>query len=1314
MDHLTLPVQSDPIASFGRSRIDEPVPHVQLLSNGRMVTMLTAAGSGYIEWDGAAVTRWQADRTRDADGYFLYLRDLDSGKFWSAGFQPTLVEPDEYRADFYIGGAEIVRSDNNIRSKLEVCLAPDCNVEIRRCTISNLSTETRRIEITSYAEFVLQDATADLAHPAFSKLFVQTEYLSEQGAIVARRRKRDENEKTSSACHFMVCGDGGGPEEFETDRCRFLGRGRDLVQPAAMMSRGQLSGTSGSVLDPIASLRRAFILPPNASACVTFFIGVGDQNESFLPSISRFRSPRASDEAFSAARQAAHQQLAEFDLSEEALAHTLKIGGALLYGACSELQPPEKPVAARFATEVELPAELSHDLPLLTVCISECSELETARTLINASKYLREHRLPSNLVVLNQSVFREDIEELLAKSAMPKKENGNAQRFGEIHVVGGMDLSDAQCQWIHQRSRVLLNGELSQASEQLDHTSVSQGIGKDVPLFKPTAGEAKASVLADEKLRFDNGIGGFSADGAEYVLNLAPDGEEESKLPPMPWVNIISNESAGILVTERGAGYTWVGNSRENRLTPWYNDPVRDPHGEALYVRDEDLGVFWSLTPGPVGRQTCFEVRHGLGYSTFRNDSHGLTQEVLKFVLRSEPLAITRVRLQNNGKRRRRLSLFSYLTWELSSGGRRASQQISTYIDEWRRTIFASNHAPREFSRHVAFATLLLDIPTECITFTADRTEFLGRNGSPANPRSVRISTSLSGSSGDELDPCAASQAYVELEPGQSLEYAILVGQKETADEAIELIDKFSALEHIENAFVEVKQHWRKLLSRVQIKTPAPEIDLMVNNWLPYQNLSCRLWGRSAYYQCGGAFGFRDQLQDSAALVYHDPTITRRQILLHAAHQFVEGDVLHWWHPPRSCGIRTRFSDDLIWLPLIAAEYIETTGDDSLWQENIRFLTARDVPKNQAEILLFPQDSEENGSLYEHCCRSLDRSLTQGEHGLPLIGCGDWNDGMNRIGQAGLGESVWLGFFLDYVFDKMLPVCESFGDHQRVKKYTDFREDLRSALNDAGWDGQWYRRAYFDDGTPLGTADADECRIDALVQAWAVLSGVAPPDRAASAIAAVEQRLVDEPAGMIRLLSPPFDRMASDPGYIKGYLPGVRENGGQYTHGVLWFVRAVAELGHGTRAVQLLKMLSPVSHTSTPEQVATYKTEPYVVVADVYGEEPHVGRGGWSWYTGSAGWMFRVAIESVLGMRIEAGKTLVVDPHIDSNWPKYSLHYRLPDDKTVYEITVLNPQGKQSQVTSAMLDGDSLSVVGSVARIPLREDGKTHQVEIRL
>jgi cyclic beta-1,2-glucan synthetase len=812
----------------------------------------------------------------------------------------------------------------------------------------------------------------------------------------------------------------------------------------------------------------------------------------------------------------------------------------------------------------------------------------------------------------------------------------------------------------------------------------------------------------------DNHLGGFSADGTEYILRLRPDEDGKHTLPPMPWVNIVSNERAGFIVSETGAGYTWAGNSRLNRLTPWHNDPVCDPHGEAIYLRDEDAKTYWSPTPGPVRQPVEYEVCHGFGYTCFRHVSNEFFHETTQFVPCDRAIKITWVRLTNRSDRVRRLRLFSFHHWDLTDGDRASRAHTITTIDTQLGAVFATNNQRGVFADHCSFASLMPPPGAGPVDSTADRTEFLGPQGDLAVPCAVRRGEKFSGRAGEGFDACAAHSVELEVGPGDTVEFAVILGEAAAQAEAAALLQQFQSPESWSTALGEVKAFWSDRLTAVQIHTPSSALDLMVNGWLTYQNLSCRMWGRSATYQSGGAYGYRDQLQDSAALIHHWPKLTRDQILRHAAHQFVEGDVMHWWHPPLSLGIRTMFSDDLLWLPLFAAEYVETTGDEAIWQEQIPFLTGAKVPAGEPEILLTPTQSDESGTLYEHCCRSLDRGLTAGRHGLPLMGCGDWNDGMNRVGIGGSGESVWLGFFIDTILAKMLPICERFADHQRWERYSTYREQLRAALNDAGWDGGWYRRAYFDDGTPMGSAAADECQIDALVQAWAVLSGAAPAERAEKAMQAATERLVDREAGMIKLLDPPFDQMAHDPGYIKGYVPGVRENGGQYTHGVLWFIRAVAELGQGSKAVELLEMLTPIRHTRTPAEVATYQTEPYVVAADVYGQPPHVGRGGWSWYTGSAGWMWRVAVESILGFGIEAGKTLCIDPRISSTWPEYSISYRLPDGKTCYAISVSNPAGKESGVSTATLDGEAAPVVQGVARIPLSKDGKSHSVEILL
>lgn len=845
-----------------------------------------------------------------------------------------------------------------------------------------------------------------------------------------------------------------------------------------------------------------------------------------------------------------------------------------------------------------------------------------------------------------------------------------------------------------------------------EDASTNGEVGANSTYYQPATSAGSPSCGAEEELLLDNGLGGFSADGTEYVIRIRPASDGRATLPPMPWVNIIANEQAGFIVSETGAGCTWAGNSRLNRLTPWQNDPISDTHGEAIFIRDEDSLTYWTPTPGPV-RQTCdYEVRHGFGYTIFQHTSNDLAHELTQFVPVDEAIKMTWVRLKNLSNRPRDLSLLSYQQWDLCDGNPHVKAHTITEIEKQTGAIFATNDRRGVFSQNCAFAALVPPVGA-AIESTSDRFEFLGSHGSIAAPRSVVQDLPLQGREGTGFDQCAASRTRVQLQPGESIEFAVLLGEAESRDAARDMLQRYSSPESWATALSEVQIAWQRTLSAVQIETPSTELNLMVNGWLAYQNISCRYWGRTSLYQSGGAYGYRDQLQDAAALLHLRPDFTRQQILRNAAHQFVEGDVMHWWHPPESVGIRTVFSDDLLWLPLFAAEYVAATGDESLWDEQTRFLSGRQVPAGEPEVYFVPDDSGEQGSVYDHCCRALDRGLTRGEHGLPLMGCGDWNDGMNRVGLGGTGESVWLGFFIDSILQGMLPVCRQRGDSERLARYEEYQAQLREALHEAGWDGGWYRRAYFDDGTPLGTAEADECQIDALVQAWAVLSGADTPERAEKAMEAAAGRLVDEGAGIIQLLDPPFDKMANDPGYIKGYLPGVRENGGQYTHGVLWFVRAVAEMGYGSRAVQLLEMLTPVSHTRTPELVSVYQTEPYVVAADVYSQD-HAGRGGWSWYTGSAGWMWRVAVESILGLRLEGGKTLRIDPRISTAWPECKVRYRLDDGQTTYEITLLNPDAKEQGIIECQLDGEPLAVTDGLARVPLARDGATHQVIVGL
>ncbi len=1178
------------VHGFGRGA--ESIPHARLLSNGRYTVLLTAAGTGCSLWRGLALTGWAADPTLDADGIFVYLRDLGDGRFWSLGAQPCRT-PGASAARALPGRVTIARRAHGIAATLDVAVPPGADAEVRRVRLHNLSARPRRLEVTTYTEVVLAERGMHVAHPAFAKLFVETEWVAAARALLAHRRPRRAEEPPAWMAAVLA---GPGRLGFETDRARFLGRGGSPAAPRALLVRAPLLGAVGPVLDPVLALRRVIRLEPHEAVELVFVLAAAETRAAAL---ALARSPV---QAFAQAEHAERGLWKRLGLGAADAAALDAVAGAVLYAA------PHLPAAAQ----------------------------ARARAL-------------------------------------------------------GPDVAAAYWQ-----------------AKGLDPTRLGRALADRRP--EPAASTPRArrrwrpAATPTAPRAFAPGKSGFGARGREYVLHLDPPAR-----PPMPWVNVIAAEAFGCLVSEAGAGCTWSRNSRLDRLTPWSNDPVADPHGEALWIRDEDGGTFWSPLPGPTPAAAPYEVRHGLGCSRWRHASHGLAQETCLFVPRGDPVKVIEVTLRNTAHRPRQLSLFAYFHLVLGALPEETRGHVRTAFDRRVGLLFADD--PRRPGA-VAFAAAAAP-PGARLAVTGDRTAFLGHRGTPACPAALATAARLDGRTGRGLDPCAALQLTFRLGPGETVACTILLGEAASRRAARRLVARYRTPGATRRALEAVRAFWDETVDAVQIATPVPAIDVLVNSWLPYQTLACRLWGRSAFYQSGGAFGFRDQLQDAAALVYHRPDLARAQLLLHAAHQFPEGDVLHWWHPGGR-GTRTRVSDDLAWLPYLTAHYVRTTGDWAILDERIGFVAARPLADGEDEAYLACAPTRTRADLYEHCCRALDRALTRGAHGLPLIGTGDWNDGMNRVGRAGRGESVWLGFFLYAVLGDFLPLCRRRGDRARAARYRAWRRRLRDALARAGWDGAWYRRAYYDDGTPLGSAQSDECRIDALVQAWAVLSAAAPPARAARAMDAVERRLVSARDGLVRLLAPPFDRGRHDPGYIKGYVPGIRENGGQYTHAALWVVAALARLGRRERAAALLERIGPVWHTRNAAVLAVYRVEPYVVAADIYGAPPHVGRGGWTWYTGSAGWMLRVALEEILGLRLEEGRWLCLRPAIPDAWPGFTVSLRLPDGRTRYTIAVANPRRRARRVLTAHADGLPAAVTAGAARVPLRADGGLHRVRVVL
>ncbi|HEX5066117.1 MAG TPA: hypothetical protein VFY49_08385, partial [Myxococcota bacterium] len=774
---------------------------------------------------------------------------------------------------------------------------------------------------------------------------------------------------------------------------------------------------------------------------------------------------------------------------------------------------------------------------------------------------------------------------------------------------------------------------------------------------------------------------------------------------PAPWINVVANPAFGFQAAVEGSGYTWAGGSRENQLTPWSNDPVTDRPGEALYVRDEESGALWGPTALPMRDEAApYVARHGAGYSRFEHTSHGIALELVQFVPLEDPVKVSRLTLKNTSGRKRRLSVAAYAEWVLGPSRGASALSVVTDLDAQTGALFARNPWNAAFGAHVAFA----DLGGRQTGWSGDRREFLGRHGTLDSPAALAGPAPLSGRVGAGLDACAALQAPVELEPGGSAEVVFLLGQAPGEHEARALLQRYRAAD-LDALLGEVAAHWDGVLGTVQVKTPERSMDLMLNRWLLYQTLACRLWARSAFYQASGAYGFRDQLQDAMALAVSRPALTRAHLLRAAARQFAEGDVQHWWLPPTGQGVRTRISDDRLWLAYAAAHYVQVTGDAAVLEESVPFLEGRPLQEGEHDAYYQPHPSEERASLFEHCARALDASVAVGAHGLPLMGTGDWNDGMNRVGEEGKGESVWLGWFLYATLGALAPLARARGEAARAEQWLSQGRALRASLEREGWDGEWYRRGYYDDGTPLGSARSEECRIDSIAQSWSVISGGAERLRARRAMDSVEELLIRREERLALLFAPPFERTARDPGYIKGYPPGVRENGGQYTHAAAWSVIAFAALGEGDKALELFSLLNPIHHTSTRADVQRYKVEPYAVAADVYSVAPHAGRGGWTWYTGSAAWLYRAGLESILGFRVQ-GDSLLLDPCIPEAWPGFEIVYKHRSAR--YEIVVENPRGVSRGVDSAMLDG-SLLPAGE-ARVPLADDGAVHRVKVVL
>jgi cellobiose phosphorylase len=1274
------------------------LPEIQLLSNGHYQVMITNSGGGYSRWRNIAVTRWREDSTKDDLGIFCYIKDVNSGKYWSNTHQPTLQSARNYEAIFSQGHVEFKRNDFGIDTKTEVVISPEDDTELRRIKITNKTQSARVLDITSYAEVVMATQASDEAHPAFSNLFVQTQISREHNTIFCTRRPRSEEERPPWMFHLMhVHGSEVEDVSFETDRMQFIGRGRTLQHPQAM-DDDVLSGNEGSVLDPVMAIRYRILVKANQTATVDLIYGIADTKEACENLMFKYQDRYLKNRAFELSWTHSQVLLRQINATESDAQLYNRLAASIIYSN-SILRADAGVIQNNYRGQSGLWSHsVSGDLPIVLLHAYEQESVDLVKQLVKAHAYWRLKGLSVDLVIWNEDhgSYRQFLQEQILGLITAEANIPGQKRPGSIFVKSADQLSSEDRLLFESVARIIISDTKGSLLEQVT-TQIPEKPLAALLQPKTISSKVQPSAIALPKdLIFFNGTGGFTQDGKEYKIITG-----KNKTTPLPWVNVIANPQFGSVVSENGSAYTWAINAHEYRITPWSNDPVSDTGGEAFYLRDEDTGNFWCPSPFPKKGTAPYIITHGFGYSIFEHSEDGVHSEMSVFVDKDHPVKFIVLKLKNESGRERKLSAMGFL--EIILGDVRSKTNIHVFSEQDKNTgaLLLRNRYNPAFAERVSYFKVEGGYN---FSYTADRSEFIGRNRNLENPQAL-YRKRLSGRTGAAMDPCAALHVKFDLLSGAEKEVIFQIGNEKNAGEATALLQRFANRDSVLQSLQNVKEYWQKIIGAVQVTTPDTALNFLANGWLTYQTIACRMFARSGFYQSGGAFGFRDQLQDVLSLLHTQPAMAREQILLSASRQFTEGDVQHWWHPPEGRGVRTRCSDDLLWLPFAVSRYITVTGDSDILQVQVGFLESRTLYEGEDSLYDLPVTLNASGNLYEHCVRAIKYSHRFGEHGLPLIGAGDWNDGMDRVGNKGRGESIWLAFFLYDVLTKFSTIAANNGDILFAESCKKEAATLQSNIESSGWDGGWYRRAYFDDGSPLGSKENTECRIDAIAQSWSVLSGAASNERKKMAMNALDKHLVKKDLKIIQLLDPPFDANGPSPGYIRGYVPGVRENGGQYSHAAIWALMAFAALRDREKVWELFSMIQPLHHASDLQSMNVYKAEPYVMAADVYANESHRGRGGWTWYTGSAGWMYQFIISSLVGIELKKDQ-LHFNPCFPSEWLSIRIQYKHGD--STYNIIVYQLKANEESWWKSEADE------GKGNAIQLIDDGRDHRFEVHV
>ncbi len=1266
-----------------------------ILSSRTYTMMINSMGEGFSKNKDIFLNRWRRDFLSNSYGQFIYIKDVKNNKLWSTTYAPTFVNPDDYNVSFSTDKASFNRKDGDIESTMEVFLLPEELGEVRKIVLKNHGTEEALLETISYFEVTGTTYHSDLAHMAFNNLFVKTEILEKEGGLLAHRRKREKKSGASFIFHVIrAFGQEDNIINYETNKSNFIGRGNSLKMPQAI-EKGNTNST-GIVLDPIMSISKKISIPPKEKVEVYYITGLAHSRDEVSDILNKYSTIENINMAMDLISTKSQTEVGYLNLDHSNIGFYEELLPYLFYLKHNKKEKYKNIISAANKGKEGLWAHgISGDNPIVLINIKSMEGLDNLVKTIHAHEYWSYKGVIVDLVILYEeediyySPLKRKIIEIIHEI------RGNIINIhGGIYVKNTNTLEKDEEGLFYKWANLIINGE-----EEFNFNESNRY--KEIKIKKSKGISIEDNISnQDLELEFFNGYGGFSNDGKEYIIKL-----QKNLNTPMPWINVVANKDFGFIVTEGGTGFTWSINSRENKLTPWYNDPINDIPSEIIYLKDNDTGEIFTITPKPIRGEEEYLITYGKGYAVFNHNSHGIEQSLTMFVPIDDKIKISLINLKNTTKKTRNLTLVYYIRPVLGVTDEETQSLIKTSMES--EDIFKiKNSSNTEFKN----STIFIASSEKIKSYTGDRLEFLGNIPDYENPRGVNLDN-LSNSVGIGYNPCGAIEIEIVIPPGEEKELVFLLGEERDLEKGYKTINKYKDLKESKMALENIKEFWNRTIDTIQVFTKDESLNYMMNSWLIYQTICSRIWARAGFYQVGGAYGGRDQIQDVSNILYHRPEEARRQIIENCAHQYIEGDIQHWWHPlydnEVNKGIRSKCSDDLLWLPYCVGEYISITGDYSILDEEVYYIESEPLGETEYERYEVPIKSKEKGTVYGHCIRAIERGINLSEKNLPLMGTGDWNDGMNKVGHKGKGESIWLGWFLATVLQKFIPICERQRDILYVEKYKDQILNLKEAIENNGWDGEWYIRAFFDDGSPIGSKSSKECSIDSISQSWSVISKLGDKERAKSGLKAVEKYLVNEEEGIIALLTPPFENIELDPGYIKSYVSGVRENGGQYTHAATWVIKAFAMLGEGDKAYNLFKLINPINHTRTQIECAKYKVEPYVVTADIYTNPEHLGRGGWSWYTGSSGWMYKVVLEDILGFRKEGDK-LFINPSIPKDWDEYRIRYSYGD--SIYNIEIKNPKGVNTGVSRISVDG---SIIKD-DHIKLIDDGSIHKVLVKM